>query len=185
MTPLLFPTRLNLIRQLPQDSIGAEIGVCRGEFSRQILDSMPLLKTLHLVDAWKHLGGAYEHDPENVDDGGHEQRFQRVQEMFAHDKRVVIHREFSHIAPITCDIRDLDWIFLDAAHDYDSVLADLWAWSRLNPRFILGHDYRTDATTMKMQFGVVEAVTTFCRMTDYKLKKLTTEEWPSYWLEKL
>lgn len=184
MTPLLFPNRLNFIRQLPQESIGAEVGVCRGEFSRQILDSMPLLKTLHLVDAWKHLGGAYEHDPENVDDGGHEARYAQIRERFANDSRVQIHRELSTWAPFVCGITNIDWCYIDAAHDYDSVIKDLFAWSSLNPKIIIGHDYRTDAKTMKMRFGVVEAVTVFCRMTDYKLTKLTLDEWPSYWLEK-
>lgn len=184
MTPLLFPNRLNLIRQLDPYSIGAEVGVCRGEFSRQILDSMPHLKTLHLVDAWRHLGGAYEHDPENVDDGGHEDRFIRVQEMFAHDPRVKIHREMSVRAPFTCGIENLDWAYIDADHSYGAVLSDLFAWSSLNPKVIMGHDYRSDSVTNKMQFGVVEAVTMFCASTQYKLTKLTNEEWPSYWLEK-
>ena len=47
--------RRKLLLRLPKSSVGAEIGVHLGEFSRQILQ-LAKPKTLYLVDPWLHFG---------------------------------------------------------------------------------------------------------------------------------
>lgn len=182
MNPGLIPTRVDMLRLLPIGTIGAEIGVCRGEFSAEILENVNGLKRLHLVDAWRHIGGDYEHDPENVDDGGHEERERIVRDRFANDQRVRIHKSLSH--EFLANEHWLDWVYLDADHSRESVIRDLLACHHAGVRFILGHDYREDGRSAEMRFGVVEAVTDFCQKYGYLMRYLTQDEWPSYWLEK-
>jgi hypothetical protein len=54
----LLPTRQEMLDRLPKGSVGAELGVAQGEFTRDILDRVdPSL--LHLVDVWKPSSARY------------------------------------------------------------------------------------------------------------------------------
>lgn len=53
---------------------------------------------------------------------------------------------------VEVDYGQPDMVFLDGAHDYDSVHADIVAWMPITQRLICGHDYTHDA------FDVREAV---------------------------
>lgn len=57
LVPKQTRARKFLLEMLPRQSIGAEIGVHLGGFSRQISDALDP-KELHLIDPWEHLTGA-------------------------------------------------------------------------------------------------------------------------------
>lgn len=178
------PTRLDLIRQLSGDKLtGAEVGVMNGDFAAEIL-TLSNIDRLYLIDPWQHQPGPYEKDPANVDQGGQEERFRFVKERFVNDERVRILRMLSFAAmPLFIRSR-LDFVYLDAAHDYRSVQWDLDAWSRIAPVLFV-HDFIENEATDTMGFGVVRAVTKFCEESGWRVTALTDDDaWPTCELRK-
>lgn len=143
--------RLWLLEQLPIESVGVEIGVWKGDFSRWILEIVRPRKLL-LVDPWAfslapcdantwHGGGAAQGQ------GDMDEIFQAVTARFQAETvtgRVQIHRAMSVDAAATFPDRTFDWIYIDGDHYYDSVKAGLESWERtLKPGGIIaGDDYR-------------------------------------------
>lgn len=188
MNLTFYKDRVEMFRQtVPPDSIGAEIGVQRGEFSKQILDGVNP-RALHLVDAWKQQTD-YGLDPANVSEEQHLANYRYVYDMFQNDRRVAIHRVDSIGAATILDSkgRFLDWFYLDANHSYQHVLNDLLVWSKLllPDGCIYGHDYCINGKTIKFGFGVVEAVMQFCTDYRWKITALTEEEWSSFQLTRV
>lgn len=183
----ILPSRLALMRLLPPGSEGVEVGVFQGDFSAEIL-STPV-KKLWLVDCWKHLGKKQYivHDP---DDGGHEANYRKVKLRFDREiakERVKIVREMSTDAASWFDDREMDFVYIDADHSYEAVMADLTHWSlSLKPGgWLMGHDYTENESAVKMDFGVKRAVDEFCLFHGWQMIYLTDEEWPSYALTKI
>jgi len=180
------PTRLDLFRALPPGSIGAEIGVLRGDFSREIL-SLPNIAHLHMVDAWRRRGGAYATDP--ADNQDHEANMRQAEAVAAaHPGRATVHRREADEWMVGM-VGQLDFFYLDADHTEPAVYLQLLrAANALKPGggTILGHDYRVCPKSIQMGFGVVEAVSMFLAYhNDWKLTTLTLDEWPSYRLERV
>lgn len=71
----------------------------------------------------------------------------------------------------------LDWVYIDAAHDYDSVARDLAVAARKikSGGFICGHDHTRWGVKGLYRFGVVEAVNIFCQKEGWELVCLTNE----------
>lgn len=178
------PTRLALFRALPPGSIGAEIGVLRGDFARSIL-SLPNIAHLHMVDAWRRRGGAYATDP--ADNQDHEANMRQAQAVAAaHPGRATVHRGEALDWLRSDGLAPIDFIYLDADHTEPAVYEQLVTASVSLPfcHTILGHDYRTCPASIRMGFGVVEAVTAFCLRHGWKITALALDEWPSYRLER-
>jgi len=111
-----------IVPHLPVGSVGVEIGVWKGDSSALFLKRAG---HLYLVDPWI----------------GQEEQFRYVCKRFKHE-RVTIHRCTSAEFFQTFDTK-VDWVYVDALHDYDNVLADLHgARSILKPGgVIFGDDY--------------------------------------------
>lgn len=124
-----------MLDALPKHSIGAEIGVHKGNFSQRLLDNVKPTK-LHLIDPWR-----FEKDPIYTDSlyggpkGGDQQtqdnlfaacvqRFQR--EITAN--RIVVHRLDSVNASQHFVDGYFDWVYIDGNHQYDFVKADLLSY---------------------------------------------------------
>lgn len=168
--------RRDLIASLNPETV-AEIGVCEGEFSQELL-TIPTIRKLYLIDPWKFYPGSYEKDPANVDQAGQDQRFIRVRDKFERDSRVSLIREESLTASARFYPLQLDVAFLDAQHDKDSVIRDLIAW-KSRARFLAVHDYTDRPEALSMGFGTVSAVEFFCNQFDWKISTVTDEEWPT------
>jgi hypothetical protein len=149
-------TRTTLVSKLPSNSVGAEIGVWKGEFSEQLLTSLDPRK-LYLVDQWRFEPGTgvwwggiiakSQADMDTIRNG--------VVEKFRGDPRVAIHAMSS--ATFFSEKHDsLDWIYIDGNHTRDAVLADLrGAWDLTKPGGIIcGDDLRWS--------GVRHALEHFC-----------------------
>lgn len=169
-----YDTRLEMIAA--HGGHGAEIGVQRGAFAEQVL---PHVSSLALIDAWDHRI-CDSRDPARLDYGGQEENYRAACERFDFEPKARILRMPSREAAKHFAPRSLDWVYLDAGHTYDDVMADLCAWGPVVRECIFGHDFRDDDHALSMGFGVVEAVTIFCAEQEWDLVALTRDEWPSF-----
>ncbi len=139
------------------DSIGAEIGVFRGEMSATILFGCPV-NHLYLIDPY--IGG-YANFKETPDS---KQKYM--------DRRYkTTSREFARVFPDRCTFirktsedaheevpNDLDFIFIDGNHAYDYVLKDLELWVPKVKKggLVIGDDWSKEFP------GVISAVIDYC-----------------------
>ena len=49
--------------------------------------------------------------------------------------------EIFHLQSDTRSVTSVDMVFLDGAHDYDSVMADVTYWLPRTQKLLCGHDY--------------------------------------------
>ena len=140
---------------------GVEVGVKRGEFSELMLDAW---SGCHLisVDPWAEAPGEYV-DVANVHQEQHERflaetraRLQRF------GPRSTIWRMTGEDAAPRVPHHSLDFVYIDARHDHDSVLADIGDWfDKVRPGGVIaGHDY-VDGRFEQGVFGVRGAVDDF------------------------
>ena len=135
---LFIPTpRDMLLRMLPKGGVVAEIGVYEGEFSRAIIDNAEPA-CLHLIDPWKfQCDSDTMNHPETFSGEEVEERYRRVVESFKNESeegRVVLHRETSLNAVERFQDGLFDWVYIDALHGREEVLADLHAYAKKNER---------------------------------------------------
>ena len=135
--------------------IGAEVGVKKGKFSRQILNHWK--GKLICVDIWD--------DEEDYED---------AKKILYPDAILV--KEHSATAALKTHDESLDFVYIDADHHYESVTEDINAWfpKVRNGGIISGHDY----CRYLDHFGVIEAVNDFCRSNGYNGLRLTKND---YW----
>lgn len=165
-----------LIKLIPKNTEGIEIGGWKGETSKMFL---PKARLLHLVDPWSKV---YKGINENGDfkdylnkysnlvgsnnkdsfDNYYEKIYQDVKEQFS-QQPVKIYREssdsfFSHFS------RKVDWIYIDGSHHFQNVYKDLKnSYYIIKEKgLLLGDDYSEDKP------GVMEAVQTFA--VEYSLE---------------
>ena len=130
--------KINLpLSKLNENDVCAEIGVWRGNFSKQILCMKP--SELHLIDPWvhqDHIRRCY-----SVEQSAMDSVYNSVTDKFKKDKRVVIHRSFS--TEVSFPKEYFDWIYIDADHSYEAVLKDLNYYYPLmkSGGYMCGDDY--------------------------------------------
>lgn len=176
--------RIDLIKMLPEGAIMAEVGVWRGYFSIEILNSTKVSK-LYLVDAWKRqIWSKFE---QQSDEQHQKDLAECKRHVRGHGARAVIVRGTSvEVARDDKTIPPLDGVFIDACHEYDFVMEDLTWWAtRLKPTGVLmGHDYTDNADAKKWGFGVIQAVNDFCENNGWEITHLTNEDFASYRLQR-
>ncbi len=164
----VFPDRRSLIASFPKNAVVAEVGVAMGDFSADILETAnPRL--FYLIDAWAMDGHS------NYGEEGYKKVAGRFNEEIKTGK-VEIRRGYSHERLTELEDDSLDWIYIDAAHDYQSVRGDLdIALLKVgNGGIISGHDYCRWGKNGK-RFGVLEAVNEFCVRNDLSFIGISLE----------
>jgi hypothetical protein len=162
----------------------AEIGVQRGHFSRSLLDRWCGAR-LHLVDPWKSFEGDYQ-DIANVSDAEHEACLRETeQNLKSHAGRYAIHRKPSLEAAGTFADSSLDFVYIDANHQFQPALDDMRAWfPKVRAGGVLaGHDY-VDGTFDAGKFGVKSAVRAFECETGLVARGTVDPMWPSWYIVK-
>ena len=129
------------VREATDGAVFVELGCWKGRSSAflsvEVLNSGKLIE-LHFVDHW---GGsdeeAHKSDPEIL----------KVYEVFKKnieaisDVDVSIHRMKTAEAADLFEDKSIDFVWVDAGHEYDDVLADLRAWwPKLRPGAVIGGD---------------------------------------------
>jgi len=141
--------RQTVLDLLPRGSVGAEIGVFKGDFSALILRNVKP-KKLYLVDPWQSVSiDAYRNAMY-----GSNVRSQRemdviataVEERFGEELKtgaIEILRHISSRALATLEDGALDWVYIDGDHTFDGVSADLeMSYKKVKSRgLIAGDDY--------------------------------------------
>jgi len=146
-----------LLNEMGLTGRGVEVGVLRGDFARHFLQYWKGQK-LYCVDAWRHLDGVI--DINNPDHNGHLNNLaETFKALYGFQNRATLIRELSNQAAALFGPASLDFVYIDAAHDYEHVKQDLAAWApTVKPGGILaGHDY-LDGTFSVGVFGVKRAV---------------------------
>jgi hypothetical protein len=164
----LLSDRLAMLDLLPKGAVFGEVGVAQGNFSREILRRCEPQR-LHLIDPWDSDGDTrYSISSfENI---------RRDMSNRIESGQVVLHRGYSQdvLAEFSEDYFDV--VYIDAAHDYASVKAELELCRTIvkSGGLIAGHDYiRWAGPTAR--YGVVEAVNEFANATRSPLVFLTNQ----------
>jgi hypothetical protein len=164
-------SREYVLSKMPKGSVGCEIGVHEGEYSRMMLDVIRPSR-LHLIDPWKHEGDAqYQQsyygglgpDGQAVMDA----RYGKVRERFAKELasgQIVIHRGFSTDFVGEFADRYFDWVYIDGNHLYEFVKQDLELYApKVKPGgYLVGDDYGVEGWWKN---GVQKAVDEFAKRT--------------------
>jgi len=126
----------------------AEIGVAAGQRSRGLL--LAGFRRVYLVDLWAHapeMRGDLARSDED-----HESWYQQCLVNVAEfADRAIILRGWSHEMAERVADESLDLVFIDATHEYDSVMRDLTHWyPKLKPGGVMsGHDYLAPEYTVR------------------------------------
>jgi FkbM family methyltransferase len=164
---------------------GVEVGVQEALFSEHILTHW---HGAHLVsvDPWRADEAATYVDIANVPQEEHDRRFEcTLTRLAPFGSRSTVWRMTSLEASEHILHHALDFVYLDARHDFDSVMEDLEAWfDKVRPGGIIaGHDY-LDGHFPAGVFGVRSAVDTFFAAHGIAVHPtLLDEPWISWFAE--
>lgn len=118
--------------------VGAEVGVEQGEYSEILCLANPKLK-LYAIDAWKAYRDYRDHTRQSKLD-----RFYETTKARLSPYNCQIIREFSLDVVKNFADKSLDFIYIDANHNFQNVTNDIVEWSKKVKEggIISGHDYR-------------------------------------------
>ena len=140
---------------------GVEVGVRRAHFSEHVLQQWKG-RVLHLVDPWEHqdavdaktTGGKYQ-DVSNAPNAEHAENLEHVKRTLSRfGSRFAIHRKYSVSAAREFADNTLDFVYVDARHEYEGCLEDLKAWypKLRKGGLVSGHDFVPDCAEIKSEF---------------------------------
>jgi methyltransferase family protein len=166
--------REDILRTLPLRSVGAEVGVFKGEFTVHILRIVRPVR-LHLIDGWWTLYGERYPDWGSYTDFGRlgtreaHALVQKVVALHGGDARCEIHVEDDVACLQRLPDAHLDWAYLDSSHEYEHTMRELVVLVRKVRRegVILGDDWHDEET--HGHHGVAKAVREFCAREGWTL----------------
>lgn len=139
----------------------AEVGVREGKHLRSLLRAKP--KLLVAVDIWRD-DGVPEHNDRGETQAQIDRFYQGVLDIAATYPAVKVVREYSDKAAAQFPDGFFDFVYLDADHRYESIVADIAAWwPKVRSGGVLaGHDYiKAVVGAARTRVGVIPAVNEF------------------------
>lgn len=162
---------------------GAEIGVKHGQFSEFLLDHWKG-RVLYSVDPWREFGRDIYHDNDNVNQKEQDRNFEITSNRLRRfgDRSKLLRMTSEEAAKVIPDA-SLDFVYLDARHDYASVKEDIAFWyPKVKPGGVIGgHDY-LDGMIGDTKFGVKQAVDEFAARYGLTIKVTRREPVYKSWL---
>ncbi len=127
-----------LLKSVPEGGVFVEVGAWLGK-SSSYLCSKANDKKIHIVDTWKG-------SPDELDTYHKLATETDIYEIFLSNMsgyEFTPHRSDSIVASKQFEDKSCDVVFIDATHNYESVLADVKAWlpKVKDGGYISGHDY--------------------------------------------
>lgn len=138
-------------------STGVEVGVKQGAFAKEILQRWKSCKLYKLVDLWAHQEN-YK-DVANVKNEEHNRFFEETkQNLKPYEHIVEYYRMYSVEAARKIELESIDFIYIDARHDYCGVMEDLEAyWPLLKPGGIMaGDDFASNDEVRGQDWGLCQ-----------------------------
>jgi len=172
-------TRQDLLKIIPKNSTIAELGVFKGEFSKQIIE-IAEPKKLYLVDIFSGRMGSGNQDGENMTFVNLEDVYKQLHSDFKHNSSIALCQSTTQNFLSKIPDNTLDAIYIDADHSYISTKSDLMlSYKKVkNGGFIMGHDYCINKFP-----GVYNSVNEFCQIYKQNIKYITNDKLPSYCIE--
>lgn len=134
---------------------GAEIGVLKGEYTQILGQTIPNLK-LYAIDPWTEY-------PDYYDVSGGQPYFNEIYEEAKQrtsffDCQLI--KKFSMEAVKDFEDESLDFVYIDANHEFIHVAEDIHYWSKKVKKggIISGHDYRRGGFRSKCKVNVKDVV---------------------------
>ena len=142
---------------------GVEVGVCDGIYSEKLMQNIPGL-TLHGIDPYTEYHG---YPKERIE----RKRVEAIERLRKYSNYTLVRLKSTEAVKHFAD-GSLDFVFIDGAHDYESVKEDIKTWyPKVRKGGILsGHDYYQGKSG---GMGVIQAVDEF--IAEHKLELQTTE----------
>lgn len=150
----LVVNREKLLELLPKNSVCAEIGILRCEFSDKILQ-ITSPQRFHLID---------------INDATIAIATQKYQKQVV-ENSIIIHHSDSSAAILSLPDNYFDWVYIDGDHSYEGAKRDLEASivKVKNEGIIVLNDYVFFGVSDFAKYGVVEAVNEFCIRNDWEM----------------
>jgi methyltransferase family protein len=164
---MIIETRLRLVELMKHfhlPLVAAEVGVAEGLWSINLLQQG--IEKLYLIDIWESvpfLEGCASWDQE-----WHDKNYETVKEKFKDHPNVIILKGFSYKMANEIPNETLGLVYIDAAHDYNSVKSDIETYW---PKLVIGgimafHDYANP------EYGVWRAVKNFAHDNNREINML-------------
>jgi hypothetical protein len=159
--------RCELLKLLPKNSVCAEIGVDRGEFTSEIL-KLTHPRKIHLIDLWG--------DSQRYHDG---LKLAVQQKFEAQINEGLIKVDVGYSIDVLSNFPDkyFDWVYLDTDHTYQTTSKELTLLEKkvVEGGIIAGHDFTLGNWVGDFRYGVIEAVHEFCVRENWEIIFLTME----------
>lgn len=119
---------------------GAEIGVERGLYTEILCRTNPEAM-IYAIDPWTPYKGYRDHVSQRKLNGFYQETLERVKSY-----NCTIIKMFSEAAALSFEDESLDFVYIDANHEFVHVVADLGYWvKKVKPGGIVaGHDFKRD-----------------------------------------
>lgn len=154
--------------------VGVEVGVEHGLYSEVLCKANPQMK-IYGVDPWESLEICIKNSPKRRTDNHSSQKtcdryYENAMRRLAPYPNYKILKEYSVDAVKRFDDASLDFVYIDANHEYSFVIDDITMWSKkVRKRGIVsGHDYYNTSSSSKVTMQVKRAVNDYVRKNHIK-----------------
>jgi len=157
----------------------AEIGVYRGRFTERLTSQCPTAQ-VSAIDAWNLYQDYNDYTKDDLEDIAYNEFNKRMEKY----NNLKVIKSWSVDASKIFEDNSLDYIFIDANHQFEFVVEDLKAWypKVKEGGIIMGHDYFAPRhpKIKVLNFGVINAVNGFVESKHIKHLFIWKDNVPSW-----